>query len=230
MSMTDATRIGNNHFQAPRHLLAACLLASMVVHVVAFVWLPDWSHRTMEAPVSVLDVVLVAVAPQVVAEAVPTTPAAAASQRRIETPRPDRLPRTIVPTPVFPPTVTETASTVAAAGVEPQRVIEETKAPAVRAESPVTPPLFNAAYLRNPAPAYPAAARRSGDQGTVMLKVLVSPEGVPLLIELDQSSGSKLLDGAALDAVKNWQFVPARRGAENVEGWVRVPVVFKLES
>jgi protein TonB len=30
--------------------------------------------------------------------------------------------------------------------------------------------------------------------------------------------------------VKGWRFVPARRGAQNIEGWVRVPVVFKLES
>lgn len=227
--MIDATRIGNKYFQTPQQLLAGCLLASIVVHVVLFVWLPGWSRQTMETPVPVLDVVLVAAPQVVVADAAPATPATAAPQRRIETPRPSPLPRTTVPAPVFPPTVAETAPAVAAAGVE-SRMAGEVKAPAVRAESPVTPPLFNAAYLRNPAPVYPAAARRSGDQGTVMLKVLVSPEGVPLRVELDRSSGSKLLDGAALDAVKNWRFVPARRGAENVEGWVRVPVVFKLES
>jgi protein TonB len=229
MSMTDARRIGSHHFQTPRQLLAGCLLASIVVHVVVFLWLPGWQRRTADAPVPVLDVVLAAAAPQIVA---PAAPAAAVPPRRAETPPPDRLTRTIPATdfpPTFSPTVTGTAPVVAAAGIE-SRVAEEAKTPAVRAESPVTPPLFNAAYLRNPAPAYPAAARRRGDQGTAMLKVLVDSEGAPLRIELDQSSGSRLLDGAALDAVKSWRFVPARRGAENVEGWVRVPVVFRLES
>jgi protein TonB len=119
---------------------------------------------------------------------------------------------------------------VAAVSAEAPRVVAESRSPAPVAEVTATPPLFNAAYLRNPAPVYPAIARRSGEHGTVMLKVLVSPEGAPQRIELDQSSGSKSLDGAALEAVKGWRFVPARRGAQNIEGWVRVPVVFKLES
>lgn len=101
---------------------------------------------------------------------------------------------------------------------------------AARAESAPTPPVFNAAYLRNPPPQYPPAARRSGDEGTVLLKVLVTSDGTAARVELDRSSGSVLLDGAALDAVRIWRFVPARRGAQNVEDWVRVPVVFRLES
>jgi len=229
MSMTDATCIGNHHLRPPQHLLAGYLLASIVVHVVVFMWLPDWQRRTAEAPMPVLDVVLVAAAPQIVA---PAAPAAITPQRRTETPRPDLSTRTTPAVefpPIFSPTVAGTAPVVAVAGIE-SGVAEEAKTPTAHAESPVTPPLFNAAYLRNPAPAYPAAARRRGDQGTAMLKVLVDPEGVPLRIELDQSSGSRLLDGAALDAVKSWRFVPARRGTEYVEGWVRVPVVFRLES
>jgi len=37
-----------------------------------------------------------------------------------------------------------------------------------------------------------------------------------------------LLDNAALEGVREWKFVPARKGAEPVEGWVRVPIVFRL--
>ncbi len=224
--MTAATRTDNKYFWTPQRLLTGCLLASIAVHVVVFVWLPGWQRRAAEAPVPVLDVVLVAATPQaVVAESVPVTPAAA-PQRRIESRQPEALPRTALPA----PTVTETAPVVAAASSESPRVAVEAKTPPASAEAAATPPLFNAAYLRNPAPVYPAIARRSGDQGTVMLKVLVNPEGAPLRVELDQSSGSKSLDGAALDAVKSWRFVPARRGTQNIEGWVRVPVVFKLES
>jgi protein TonB len=226
-----AMHIGNKYFWnfwTPQRLLAACLLVSILVHVVVFLWLPGWKREAVEAPVPVLDVVLVAATPQaVVAEPAPVTPAATANpQRRIESKQAEVSPRTIVPAPA----TTESAPPLAANSAESPRVAVESRTAPSPAEAPATPPLFNAAYLRNPAPVYPAVARRSGDQGTVMLKVLVSPEGAPLRVELDQSSGSKSLDGAALEAVKGWRFVPARRGTQNIEGWVRVPVVFKLDS
>lgn len=227
-------RIGHTRYWTPQRLLAGFVLASIAVHVVVFVWLPGWQRRAADAPVPVLDVVLVAAPPPLaVAEPAPVKPAA--PQRRIEpvstskTAEPKQaeiLPRTVSPAPAS----IETAPTVAAAAPEAPRAAIESRTAAPPAEAPAKPPLFNAAYLRNPAPSYPAIARRSGDQGTVMLKVLVNPEGAPVRVELDQSSGSKPLDSAALDAVKGWRFVPARRGTQNIEGWVRVPVVFKLES
>ncbi len=226
--MTDATHTGNKYFHTPQHLLAGCLLASIAVHGVVLVWLPGWQHQAVEAPAPVLDVVLVAAAQADVAETTPVALAAAAPQRRMNPQPSEPLPRTTLPAPATPPqTVTDAA--VAVASPEAPRVAVESRASAVRVES-ATPPLFNAAYLRNPAPVYPAIARRSGDEGTVMLKVLVSPEGAPVRVELDQSSGSKSLDGAALESVKGWRFVPARRGTQNIEAWVRVPVVFRLES
>lgn len=222
--MTDVARIGHNYFRTPKQLLAVCLLASILVHVVLFVGMPGWKRQGAETPVPVLDVVLVAAAPQaVVAEVAPVAPAT--PQRRIESKQPDVLSLTSAST----PSTTETAPAVAAVSPEAPRVAVETRTSPAPVDAPATPPLFNAAYLRNPALVYPAAARRSGDQGTVMLKVLVSTEGASLRVELDQSSGSKSLDGAALEAVKGWRFVPARRGTQNIEAWVRVPVVFKLE-
>jgi protein TonB len=47
---------------------------------------------------------------------------------------------------------------------------------------------------------------------------------------MDKSSGSTLLDDAALSGVKGWRFAPARKGLEPIEEWVRVPIVFRLES
>lgn len=227
-SMTDDTHIGNNYFRTPQRVLVFCLLASILVHVLLFVGFPGWQRRTVEAPLPVLDVVLVAAAPQaVVAEPAALRPAAAVNpRRRIESKQAEVLPRAVLPASA----TTEAAATLAATSTESPRVVAETKASPAAAEAPATPPLFNAAYLRNPAPLYPAIARRSGDQGKVMLKVLVSAEGTALRVELDQSSNSKSLDAAALEAVKGWRFVPARRGAQNIEAWVRVPVVFKLES
>ena len=105
-----------------------------------------------------------------------------------------------------------------------------TAGPQVNAAAPVAPPNFNATYLRNPAPRYPAGARRNGEQGTVTLKVRVTREGLPANVSVETTSGSASLDQAAADAVKGWRFAPARQGAQPVEAWVLVPIVFKLEG
>jgi periplasmic protein TonB len=60
--------------------------------------------------------------------------------------------------------------------------------------------------------------------------VLVTREGSAASVSVEKSSGSTSLDDAALDAVRNWRFVPARRGAQPVEAWHLVPIVFKLEG
>jgi protein TonB len=54
----------------------------------------------------------------------------------------------------------------------------------------MAPPSFSAAYLSNPAPRYPDAARRSGEQGTVTLRVRVARNGVAAEVAVERSSGS----------------------------------------
>ena len=49
-------------------------------------------------------------------------------------------------------------------------------------------------------------------------------------MEVEKSSGSAHLDAAALEAVRGWRFVPARLGADAIEAWVLVPIVFRLEG
>lgn len=95
---------------------------------------------------------------------------------------------------------------------------------------PITPPRFNADYLRNPAPSYPPLARRMGEQGKVVLRVLVSVEGIAERVELKSSSGSPRLDHSALVTVKGWRFIPARQGDQKLAAWVLVPIVFTLEG
>jgi periplasmic protein TonB len=95
---------------------------------------------------------------------------------------------------------------------------------------PVIPPRFDAAYLENPPPAYPTLSRRLREHGKVVLRVLVTPQGAAERIELRASSGSQRLDGAALETVRRWRFVPARQGSEPVPAWVLVPISFSLEG
>ncbi|MCV2217363.1 energy transducer TonB [Thauera sp. Sel9] len=93
---------------------------------------------------------------------------------------------------------------------------------------PVTGARFDADYLNNPKPPYPPLSRRLREEGQVMLRVLVSVDGMPSRIEVRTSSGSERLDRAAEQAVSRWRFVPAKRGDTPIEAWVLVPIVFKL--
>jgi len=95
---------------------------------------------------------------------------------------------------------------------------------------PITAPIFNADYLRNPPPAYPTLSRRIGEQGRVVLRVLVSAAGSPQAVEIRESSGHPRLDRAAREAVERWRFVPAKRGDQPIAAWVLVPVSFSLEG
>ena len=73
-------------------------------------------------------------------------------------------------------------------------------------------------------------SRRLGEEGRVVLKVRVSPQGLPLSIEIRQSSNFTRLDEAARSAVEHWRFVPAKQGNEAIEAWVLVPLLFSLDS
>jgi protein TonB len=95
---------------------------------------------------------------------------------------------------------------------------------------PVTQPVFNADYLQNPAPAYPQSSRRLGEQGRVVLRVLVNPRGAADEVEVRDSSGFQRLDESARETVRRWKFVPAKRGDEAVSAWVLIPISFRLDS
>jgi protein TonB len=94
----------------------------------------------------------------------------------------------------------------------------------------MTQPSFNAPHLRNPPTRYPLSARRNGEQGTVVLLVFVTKEGVPAKVSVLKTSGSTVLDQAAAEQVKGWRFEPARQGADPVDAWAHVPVIFKLDG
>ena len=85
-------------------------------------------------------------------------------------------------------------------------------------------------YMHNPTPAYPRAARRRGEEGTVMLLVEVLSNGRVGRVDVEKSSGFELLDGAAVKAVRRWRFVPAKKGLTPVSARVRIPVEFSLKE
>jgi protein TonB len=90
-------------------------------------------------------------------------------------------------------------------------------------------PSADADYLKNPPPAYPRASRRLGEQGTVIVRVFISSQGLPEKAEVRTSSGFARLDQAALEAVQRWRFVPGRRSGTPEAMWFNIPVRFVLE-
>ena len=222
--------------------LHAFLLASLAAHAGIIIGLPDFLPRFDVPSPGALEVTILA--PQPVSAPV-TAPKPSEAQRPDEPiakgPRPqsDKKPvqaarqatgggPAAVPAARGPDTEIVDSSPVAPSkGASPLAQVPD---PAPGAAPPVTPPSFDAAYLSNPPPPYPQAARRAGQQGTVTLRVLVLRSGQPSRVELEKSSGSSLLDVAAQDAVRGWRFVPARHGSDPVESWVLVPVVFRLEG
>jgi protein TonB len=96
------------------------------------------------------------------------------------------------------------------------------------AQEKVSEPRGYAGYLDNPPPAYPPSAQKRGLEGQVVLKVHVLASGQPDSVTVARSSGHAILDDAALKAVTQWTFEPARRGQSAIDGWVQVPLNFKI--
>jgi protein TonB len=90
-------------------------------------------------------------------------------------------------------------------------------------------PSSNADYLNNPAPVYPAISQRLGEQGQVVVRVLIGKDGQAHQGDVHQSSGYDRLDQAALRAVLSWRFVPGQRAGVPQDMWFNVPVSFNLK-
>jgi protein TonB len=81
-------------------------------------------------------------------------------------------------------------------------------------------------YRTCPPPPYPADARPAKLQGGALLLVEVDAQGAVAKVTIRRSTGSTLLDAAAVKAVRTWRFEPARLGARVVAASVEVPVRF----
>lgn len=82
----------------------------------------------------------------------------------------------------------------------------------------------------NPRPEYPRTAREAGWEGTVVLQILVLPDGTAGNVTLHKTSGYSILDEAALSAVRRWRFFPAMDGNFPIQSVARLPVRFDLKA
>jgi periplasmic protein TonB len=75
-------------------------------------------------------------------------------------------------------------------------------------------------------PSYPADWASAGVQGSVLLDLLIDPNGQPIEIKIAQGSGSQALDQSAARAANDWRFAPPRWNSQPVEVWARIEVRF----
>jgi protein TonB len=105
---------------------------------------------------------------------------------------------------------------------------------AVTAAAPAAParyeePSSSAAYLNNAKPNYPTLSRRLGEQGKVIVSVLIGIDGTAHSAQIKRSSGYDRLDQAALATVRSWRYAPAKRnGVPEATTW-DIPINFVLE-
>lgn len=95
---------------------------------------------------------------------------------------------------------------------------------APRAAGPQTLTASQVGVLTPASPIYPMRSKRNGDQGTVMVKVLIDTSGRPTQVTLQTSSGHAELDEAAISGVRAARFRPV---ADPV--WVLYPIKFALQ-
>ena len=220
-------------------LLVTALLTALIVHaaILLAVW-QTWGRQVVLPALPPLEISLVSPALRDVIQPAPaiqpppvqtTTPPA--SKKTLSQPAPKTPVQTQAPgqEPAAEPVrQTETVSQP----VESKQEVPAPQVTAARTEPAVvetTPPSFDAAYLNNPKPDYPPAAKRMGMEGVVLLRVMVNPAGVPEKVSVLNSSGSRLLDEAAVNTVYQWTFVPARQGNKPVSGSVNVPIRFVMD-
>ena len=75
-------------------------------------------------------------------------------------------------------------------------------------------------------PDYPSIAVEAGESGTVLVKALIDEQGRVADTRIAESV--YMLDDAAVSAVREWKFAPARCGGRPVRVWVAVPVTFTI--
>jgi periplasmic protein TonB len=203
---------------------------SVVLFHIAALWALQSGllRRAVEiiVPIAVLSEIVTPPAPKVeqppeVVQPKPVPPPKQPVTRKVERPKP------VVPQPMAVPHPEPS----------PQApVVEAPTPPAPVAPAPVAPapaklelPSSDADYLRNPAPVYPPISKRLGEQGKVLVRVLIGSDGAPQKAELKRSSGFERLDHSALEYVMKCRYVPGKVAGVPQAMWHEAPVNFVLE-
>jgi len=228
-----------NHFFKFKTEKLAGLLLVIFIHVALLYG--AWSYKLMPPPKETVTLFVSLVSPPLKQEAPSSLPPKPEPPKKVKLDKPKSVER-IQPVPVMVAEVPDNSATEYVKPVpEPtppaeEMVDDEPVAESVEAvvelpksSSPVvmSSELSLGCPKRTP-PNYPAASRRAGEQGRVMLQVELDQSGHVASAKVKVSSGYKRLDEAGLSAVKNWQCNAAMRDGETVRATALQPFDFIL--
>jgi protein TonB len=86
------------------------------------------------------------------------------------------------------------------------------------------------ATRHNLPPHYPEEARRLGQRGSVDLLIHVAPDGSVTGVDVQQGSGTRMLDQAAREAALHWHFRPGKRDGQTVASDFPINVTFDFND
>ena len=78
------------------------------------------------------------------------------------------------------------------------------------------------------APTYPVPMKAQGLEAVVLLNVVISGEGVPTSISVQDTTVPREFTDAAIEAVKQWQYKPTLLNGEPVEVVTTIQINFSL--
>ena len=107
-------------------------------------------------------------------------------------------------------------------------IAEKPPQPVVAAAAPRV--VTDVAYIEAPQPHYPPESRRSGEEGLVVLRVLINEIGAVARIDIERSSGHTRLDDAACQAVKRAKFQPYVENGVPRMALATIPIEFSWKS
>ena len=204
--------------ERPSPARIAAISAVVALHAAAFVLLlmPMSPPKPAPEPDEVITIVPIQRTPPLL-HPTPPPPTPTPPRHTIVTTRP------VPPTPLDPPILVAESSEV----VPPTPPATEE----VTSITPTAGPLRmeRLEYATATPPPYPAEAQRRRIEGTVLLQVLVDVDGKPIQVTIQQSSGNRMLDEAAVKHVlKRWMFRPAIQNGVAVQAIGLVPIKFTV--
>ncbi|MDQ1815827.1 energy transducer TonB [Massilia sp. CCM 9210] len=161
----------------------------------------------------------------------PATPAApkTVSVAKVRPPPPVIVPPTPVVQVAVQNTITASPPSAPAVSEAPAAPVAVAAPPAPPAPGPKTI-TSGVEYIQPPQPVYPTMSKRMGEQGKVVLLILVNEKGMPDQVKVQSSSGSSRLDEAGRQAALRAVFKPHVEDGRPVPVYVIVPLTFQLAS
>jgi periplasmic protein TonB len=222
---------------------------TIVMAVIGFHVLALWALQTgllrraaeLVVPVQLLAEMIelpqpqVALAPEPPPQPLPEPVPRMVQAPRKPAPRPDPQPQAVTKPEPSAPAPQGNIALPPATLTESSPVALTQPAPAPAQPAPPAPPEIelpssDADYLKNPRPPYPQLSKRLGEQGKVVVRVLIETNGTASKAEIRTSSGFDRLDVTALQTVLTWRYVPGKRAGVPEAMWFNIPIHFELTA